>query len=70
MSKLFGIEPPVPVQSFMLCETYTRTVQPNAYGTEKHTIHVWYEIRVQEYSLNQRSRSLVLKQGAGAGVQA
>ena len=26
----------------MLAETYTRTVQPYAYGTEKHTIRVWY----------------------------
>ena len=26
----------------MLADTYTRTVQPYAYGTEKHTIRVWY----------------------------
>ena len=26
----------------MLAETYTHTVQPCAYGTEKHTIRVWY----------------------------
>ena len=26
----------------MLCEAYTHTVQPYAYGTENHTIRVWY----------------------------
>ena len=36
----FGIEPPLPTERFMLCETYTHTVQPYAYGTEKHTIRV------------------------------
>ena len=36
----FGIEPSLPTERFMLCETYTHTVQPYAYGTEKHTIRV------------------------------
>ena len=46
-NKALIYRPPVPIESLMLCETYTRTVQPYAYGTEKHTISVWYEIRVR-----------------------
>ena len=40
------VEPPVLTESIMLRETYsyiaTRTIQPYAYGTEKHTIRVRY----------------------------
>ena len=40
---LFGIEPPVPIESFMLCETvYAYGTTIYAYGTEKHTIRIWY----------------------------
>ena len=37
----------------MLYETYTHMVQPYAYGTEKHTIRVRYEIRVR-YTTDRR----------------
>ena len=45
------MEPPLPIESFMLYETYTHTVQPYAYCTENHHTRMVRTVRVYAYGM-------------------